>query len=132
MAVTFGEPILFLRNETGIPVNNAARGRELPGFSYIRSYGNGLGGFRGGGRNLWFWRASPGVDGNRWGSRSDSVGWPENSRFLCFTTLSDLAVAGAVTADRNRCFWVVAPPLQDRPAVHLNELSGSENWRRTS
>lgn len=65
MRVGFGEPILFQRNSTGISVSGAARRRELPGFLYMRSSGKGLGGFREGGRILWFGRESPGGDGNR-------------------------------------------------------------------
>lgn len=65
MWVALGEPILFQRNLAGILVSGAARRRELPGFSYMRSNGNGLGGFRGGDRILWFGRDSLGVGRNR-------------------------------------------------------------------
>ncbi len=69
-----GEPILFLRNSTGISVNDAARGRELSGFLYMRSSGNGLRGFGGRGRILCFWWESLGVGGNSQGSRLDPEG----------------------------------------------------------
>jgi len=75
MAVTFGEPILFLRNSRGISVNDAARGRELPGFSYMRICGNGLRGSGGWGRILCFGSESLGIGGNSQGSRLDPEGW---------------------------------------------------------
>lgn len=54
ISVTFGEPILFLRNWVDIVVNDAARERELSGFLLMWLFGRGLRGFGGLGWNLCF------------------------------------------------------------------------------
>ena len=75
---------------------------SAPVFSFMRISGNGLRGSGGWGRNLCFGSESLEVGGNSQGSRSDPVGWSENSLFLGFTTLSDLALGCRVLGERKR------------------------------